>query len=85
MEYILSFRNTDSAIRAERCLLGHGVDVGVLPLPSQIKAGCGICLRVGDGAVDFALKALEGENIRDVGLFSRIGEIGRYSYAREYS
>lgn len=46
--YILTFPNTHMAIYAEKVLLKAGFSVGVMPLPSSIKAGCGIALRVDD-------------------------------------
>lgn len=48
MSYILTFANTHAAIFAEKALLQAGYPVGVMPLPSGIKAGCGIALRVTD-------------------------------------
>ncbi|WP_088225111.1 DUF3343 domain-containing protein [Desulfosporosinus sp. FKB] len=48
MSYILTFANTHAAILAEKALLQAGYSVGVMPLPSGIKAGCGIALRVDD-------------------------------------
>lgn len=48
MSYILTFANTHAAIFAEKALLQAGYSVGVMPLPSGIKAGCGIALRVAD-------------------------------------
>lgn len=59
MSYILTFANTHGAIFAEKTLLQAGHSVGVMPLPSSIKAGCGIALRVGDY---LASKALLQEN-----------------------
>ncbi|MEG1846901.1 MAG: DUF3343 domain-containing protein [Lachnospiraceae bacterium] len=46
MELILTFKNTNYAIQAEQTLLERGVKVKVMPLPSVIRAGCGICLRI---------------------------------------
>ncbi|MDR3542119.1 MAG: DUF3343 domain-containing protein [Desulfosporosinus sp.] len=46
--YILTFTNTHAAIFAEKTLLQAEYSVGVMPLPSGIKAGCGIALRVAD-------------------------------------
>lgn len=48
MFYIITFPNTHMAILAEKSLLQGGFSVGVMPVPSSIKAGCGIALRVAD-------------------------------------
>lgn len=61
MRYILTFANTHAAIFAEKALLQAGYSVGVMPLPSGIKAGCGIALRVADYIASKAL--LEENNI----------------------
>lgn len=55
MAYILTFANTHEAIFAEKMLLQTGYPVGVMPLPSGIKAGCGIALRVADHLASKAL------------------------------
>ena len=55
MSYILTFANTHAAIFAEKALLQAGYSVGVMPLPSGIKAGCGIALRVADHIASNAL------------------------------
>ena len=80
MEYIITFKNTNFAIQAEQCLLEKKLRVGVLPLPSQISAGCGICLRINPDEIESALKALTDRNIEELGLFSRVMENGRFSY-----
>jgi len=80
MEYILTFKNTNYAIKAEQCLLEQKLRVGVLPLPSQISTGCGICLRVKMDEIKSALKILAGKNIPEVGVFRRVEENNRYIY-----
>ena len=44
MEYVLTFKNTNFAIKSEQYLLVKKLHVSVIPLPSDISAGCGICL-----------------------------------------
>ena len=61
MSFILTFANTHAAIFAEKTLLQAGYSVGVMPLPSGIKAGCGIALRVADHIASNAL--LQENNI----------------------
>jgi len=81
MEYIITFKNTNFAIKAEKCLLEQGLHVGVLPLPSQISAGCGICLRMPQGEIKSAIKVLTDKNISEIGLYSRMPENGRHLYS----
>ena len=48
MKYILTFENTNLAIKSEILLLNIGVNVTVRPLPPIINAGCGIVLAIGE-------------------------------------
>ena len=81
MEYIITFKNTNLAIKAEQCLLERRLQVGVLPLPSQISTGCGICLRIAQDEIKSALLVLAEKNIDEIELYSRVLENGRYSYS----
>jgi hypothetical protein len=81
MEYVVTFDSTNQAIKAERCLLERKLQVGVLPLPPQIRAGCGICLRVGQDGIRQALAALEDNAIDGIGLYARMSENGRPVYS----
>jgi hypothetical protein len=80
MEYILTFKNTNFAIKAEQCLLEQKLRVGVLPLPSQISAGCGICLRIKPDEIGSALRVLADINTDEVALFSRALESNQFVY-----
>ena len=80
IEYVLTFKNTNFAIKAERFLLAEKLKIGVMPLPSQVSAGCGICLRVSEGELERALSILDDKHIGEVGLYSRTCEGGKYFY-----
>jgi hypothetical protein len=80
-EYIITFNNASQAIKAEKSLLAQQIKVGVLPLPSQISAGCGICLRIGKDEIRQALAILTDVQVNEIGLFSRAMENGRYAYS----
>jgi len=68
MGYIMAFKSSGHAIKAEQCLLEGKINVTVLPLPPQIRAGCGICLRVGPGSFGAALDCLAEAGIDDYAL-----------------
>ena len=80
MEYIITFKNTNFAIKAEQFLLEEKLHVSVAPLPSQIRAGCGICLRLGPGEIKSAISTLAEKGIDEIGLFSRAPKGGQYDY-----
>ena len=81
MEYIITFKNTNFAIKAEQCLLEQQLNVRVMPLPSQISAGCGICLRMEQDDIGAALRVLADRSINEVGLFSRETVDKQFFYA----
>lgn len=81
MEYVITFKNTNFAIKAEQCLLKEKLSVAVMPLPSQIRAGCGICLRILPEEINLALEILKKNNINEIGLFAKTGESGNFIYA----
>ena len=78
MEYIITFKNTNYAIKAEQCLLEQKLRVSVLPLPSQINAGCGICLKINHDEIESALEILATNNIVEIDLFLRTEEYNRF-------
>lgn len=73
MEYIITFKNTNQAIKAEKCLEERDLKVTVLPLPSKIRAGCGICLKLRAEDIEPALSALATNEVHDIGVYSMEG------------
>jgi len=80
MEYIIAFKNTNFAIKAERCLLAQKLLVTVMPLPSQIRAGCGICLRIPPKEIKFARDALFDEGINEIEMYARAAKDNKFIY-----
>lgn len=70
-EVVLAFDAATEAIRAEKLLAQAGLCPLVMPLPSQIKAGCGICLRIRPEALQDAKAALAAGQARCAGWFLR--------------
>ena len=78
MEAIISFESVSHAVRGEKTLLETGFPVTVMPLPSSVRAGCGLCLRLPPGRPEEAAACLDKAGIRYSGLFMRKdGEITR--------
>lgn len=78
MSYILTFSNTHAAIFAEKALLQVGSPVGVMPVPSEIKAGCGIALRVDDYVA--ANRLLKNSNITVAAVYLAVSNEHGTSY-----
>ena len=79
-EVIFTFENTHSAMAAERRLMEAGLPVRVMPLPANIGAGCGICLRVWPGEQVLATAGLQAAGIQAQGVWRRISEGGSTRY-----
>lgn len=61
-------------------MLDEKLQVGVMPLPSQVRAGCGICLRISAEQIKKALQILLAKNIEEFDIYARVeGERG-YTY-----
>lgn len=80
MEAVLTFRNTHGAVNGERVLLEGGLAVRVMPLPTCLGAGCGLCLRVDGTDLEQALQILAESKIEVQGLFwkERLGRRTEY-------
>ena len=60
MEVFFTFPGTHAAMSAEKKLLAEGIAVRVMPLPDEVGAGCGMCLRVACADAARAAAALRG-------------------------
>ncbi|SHN73333.1 Protein of unknown function [Desulfitobacterium chlororespirans DSM 11544] len=81
MEYIITFKNTNWAIKSEQYLLAEKLQVKVMPLPAQISAGCGICLRIPAAEMETALDILTARQVEGVGLYTRVEADRGYRYS----
>jgi probable selenium-dependent hydroxylase accessory protein YqeC len=79
MTYLFALPNTHFAIRAEQILLERIENVFVMPLPSVIKSGCGICLRVQKEDVDVSMDILNKNQIPYT-LYYILEEEGKKQY-----
>lgn len=80
MEAVFTFHNTHHAIRGEQALLAGEIQVKVMPLPSQLGAGCGLCLRVPETELPRAREILAEADIEPQGLYWKRLENGRTVY-----
>lgn len=71
MEYLVSFARTNDAIRGEGLLLQAGLSVGVMPLPSRIKAGCGLSFRIRPHEFQEAVRILTEAGITGMGFYEK--------------
>lgn len=67
MDIIATFPSTQAALAAERTLLGAGLPVELIPVPSQIRGDCGFCLLVsGAGDPPGGLEQLRASGAREL-------------------
>ena len=69
MEYIFTFNTTNTAIKAEHTLLKQNIDVSVMPLPSAIRAGCGISLKVESPTIKQVLDVFSQAGITEFEIY----------------
>lgn len=77
---MLAFPNTYNAIMGETALLEAGVDVRVVPVPSSVSAGCGICLQVGAADLGRCRALLTESRVELESCFSIVQEQGKREY-----
>lgn len=81
-EYILTFARTHDAMLAEQVLMDSGIRPGVMPLPSSIRAGCGLCLRVAPASRFEALRSLESAGCTPQDIYCRTVQDGKSAYEK---
>ena len=81
MEIVITFARTNETIYAERLLEEAGVSIQIMPLPSVIRAGCGLCLRLPQKQLQEATALLDQANIPVQGIYTRIAARERSTYA----
>lgn len=81
MEIIFTFSGANYAIWAEQALLGENIPVKVMPLPPEIGAGCGLCLRVAPEDAQKAIGVFAGKTIPAERIFKRESENGKSRYS----
>ncbi|UQZ88405.1 hypothetical protein C4J81_03945 [Deltaproteobacteria bacterium Smac51] len=82
MEVVFTFHTTHAAISGERVLLENGVKVKVMPLPSSLGAGCGLCLRVDDSELEKSRQLMAAENIEPEDIYDKTTEQNQTLYRR---
>ncbi len=80
MEILIAFDTTSSAIGAEMALESANIPVKVMNIPSSIRAGCGISLRIEPQDVKRAAAVLKEKNLAASGYYQRIIADGKSSY-----
>ena len=80
MEIVLTFARTNETIHAERILLEAGLTIHVMPLPSAIRAGCGVCLRLPQQQLQEAAALLGQAGIPTESIYTRTVEGERSNY-----
>lgn len=80
-ELVFTFASTRDAIRAEQALQREGITPAVMPLPGEIRAGCGLCLRTPPQAYVQASAILRDAGIQTEAYLRRV-QGGKSHYER---
>ncbi|MDD7267425.1 MAG: DUF3343 domain-containing protein [Lachnospiraceae bacterium] len=62
---LLTFENTHEAMRFEALAAAAGLNGRLIPLPGQIRAGCGLAWRSPAALYDSVVKLAEEREIKD--------------------
>ncbi len=57
---VLLFDSVNAALLAEKILKEGGIPHKLIPVPKHISSDCGICIRMGESALQRVLECLEG-------------------------
>ena len=70
--YLIAFEQTHAALQAEELLIEAGINVGIAPLPADIKAGCGFCVSLPAERRENAEAVLKKNGLAYSGIYERI-------------
>lgn len=79
-ETVFTFPNTANAVAGEQALLAASVAVRVMPRPSALGEGCGICLRVDEEERERSEAVLRDAGVRVEAVFLKTRENGTTCY-----
>jgi len=69
--YLIAFEQTHAALAAEELLLESGIRAGIAPLPANISAGCGFCVRISPEDRPRAEAALKEGGLAYFGVYEK--------------
>ena len=82
MEYIFTFNTTNIAIKAENTLLERNIEVTVMPLPSAIRAGCGISLKVESHMIGHVIEIFSQTGITEFDIYCKTIQNNQINYKK---
>lgn len=72
--YIVTFKNTLEAMKAEGETIKKQIKVVVIPTPTYITKSCGISLKIEEENIQGIIELIKSENINVQKIFVRDGE-----------
>lgn len=66
---LATFNSTHSAIRAEKELITAGINIKIIPVPTEITASCGLSIKMSLEDLEKAKKVLSDNNIEVSGYY----------------
>jgi len=72
--YLITFKNTHSAISGEKKIKAEGLEVTVIPTPTTLTKSCGISLRIKPEDFERAALLIKGGEIEAGSVFFKSAE-----------
>jgi hypothetical protein len=72
--YLITFKNTHSAISGEKKLKAEGFEVTVIPTPTTLTKSCGISLRIRPGDFERAAVLVKNGDLEAGSIFFKSQE-----------
>ncbi len=66
---IITFKSTHQAIRSETLMKKNSLNIKIIPLPTELSAGCGLCIKLDISQIQESLKLLNENNIEFSGYY----------------
>lgn len=78
-KYYLTFKNTHEAIKAEKTIERQGINIEIMPTPTEVTKSCGICISIKDEDIDIILEMIKSRKIQIDSIYNKKGREYRKS------
>lgn len=74
--FVVSFDSTHHAIKGEKLLKEHNLNIRMMPTPREIAASCGLSIRFEESELEKVQNVLKDSDLSIKGVYSMVRENG---------